>query len=447
MFSSKTLNNLLAPALAASLLVVALPLEAGAKARQVDDYRWEGVARVVAVGDLHGDYDQYLRVLADAGLVDERGRWSGGETHLVQTGDVPDRGPDTRRILDHLEKLKKEARKKGGAVHTLVGNHEAMNVYGDLRYVTQGEFDAFRGKQSERLWQLQWEHHLRTMQERDPEAFAALDQEAFRKEWEQQYPLGWVEHRSAWAPQGEYGSLVMANPVVLQINDTLYLHGGLSAKYCKLSLAEVTEQVRAGMANFNHEQPGIVEDELGPLWYRGLASDDEALRGPMVTAILARYGAARMVVGHTVTQGIVWPRFDGRVILNDVGIAAYYGGYRAYLELGPEGPVAHYGRKPVKLPTSDAARLDYLRQVVALNPTNGHLQSRLQRMQASSHATAPLAAAGEAVNGEAVNGAPTSGEPAGAEPVAGEASGAGATEQPDPAIVQREAWLSPDNCQ
>jgi hypothetical protein len=367
---------------------------------------------------LHGDYRQYIKVLTDAGLVDDRGRWAGGETHLVQTGDVPDRGPDTLKILDHLEKLQKEARKKGGAVHTLIGNHEAMNVYGDLRYVSAGEYEAFQDKNSQRLWDLQWQHHVDTLKARDPEAFEALDQAAFRKDWEQQYPLGWVEHRNAWMPGGKYGKLVMDNPVVLQINDTLFLHGGLSAKYCQLSLQDISEQVHAGMANYDPAQPGIVEDSLGPLWYRGLASDDETLRGPMVSAILERYQAKRMVLGHTVTSGIVWPRFDARVILNDVGISAYYGGYEAFLELGPQGPLAHYGKRTIAMPADNAGRLDYLRAVVALNPANGHLQSRLQRMLAASDS----------------------------KPEADEVDEDSADGPVDAETAQLEAWLSPDNC-
>jgi hypothetical protein len=86
-----------------ALVLASAPAQAGA--RQVDDYHWEGVERVVAIGDLHGDYANYMATLQATGLVDRKGKWVGGETHLVQTGDVPDRGPDTLRILEHLDKL------------------------------------------------------------------------------------------------------------------------------------------------------------------------------------------------------------------------------------------------------------------------------------------------------------------------------------------------------
>ena len=74
---------------------------------EVDPYHWTGVDRLVAVGDIHGDYENYLAILEAAGLVDKRGKWAGGETHFVQTGDIPDRGPDTLKIIEHLDKLAK----------------------------------------------------------------------------------------------------------------------------------------------------------------------------------------------------------------------------------------------------------------------------------------------------------------------------------------------------
>ena len=106
-------------------------------------------ARIVAVGDLHGDYDAWEAIARGAGLVDAKGRWTGGKTTLVQLGDVPDRGPDSLKIIHQLMKLQREASRSGGKVIAMVGNHEAMNMTGDLRYVHPGEYRAFTGSQSE----------------------------------------------------------------------------------------------------------------------------------------------------------------------------------------------------------------------------------------------------------------------------------------------------------
>ena len=122
-------------ALLALVLAAALPAACAAGAGEQRP--------VIAVGDLHGDYDAYVSILGNAGLIDAAGKWIGGKAVLVQLGDVPDRGPDTKKIVEHLMTLEKQARRKGGRVVALVGNHEAMNVVGDLRYVTAAEYAAF----------------------------------------------------------------------------------------------------------------------------------------------------------------------------------------------------------------------------------------------------------------------------------------------------------------
>jgi len=295
-----------------------------AKAKKVDDYHWSGVERVVAIGDLHGDYARYIEVMQSAGLINKSGKWSGADTHFVQTGDITDRGADSRKIIDHLVKLSKQAKKKGGYVHLLIGNHETMNVIGDLRYVSPGEYAAFATKNSARLQTMQWDRQVEWMRANNPD-FETMDLEAFRKEWEQQVPLGWVEHRQAWSLNGKYGKWVSGNAVAVQVNDTIFLHGGISAKYCKFSLQSLTEQVMAAMELNDPSVVTAMNDPLGPVWYRGLAQEkEEDIFSQTLDNILDRYGARRIVIGHTPTGGVVWPRFDQRVVANDSGIATYY---------------------------------------------------------------------------------------------------------------------------
>lgn len=379
-----------------------------AKAKKLDDYHWTGVERVVAISDLHGDYERYIDVMQSAGLIDKSGKWSGGETHLVQTGDITDRGPDSRKIIDHLVKLSKQAKKKGGYVHLLIGNHETMNVVGDLRYVSPGEYKAFETKNSARLQEMQWERQLEWMRVNTPD-FEALDLEAFRQEWNQQVPLGWVEHRQAWSFNGEYGKWVEGNQVAVQINDTIFLHGGISAEYCKLSLRSLTEEVIAAMENYDPAVTSIVNDPLGPLWYRGLALEEETdLFSQTLDNILKRYGANRIVIGHTPTGGVVWPRFDQRVVANDTGIATYYGAHKGLLELTSEGATAIYGDQRIPLPTQNGGREDYLRAVIEADSNNTELKERLARMLApppdvtDAVEDAESAEAGEALNGETI---------------------------------------------
>jgi len=366
-----------------TILSLALMLSCGCahgEAVKIDDYHWTGVERVVAIGDLHGDYEQYLKVLVSAGLVNSRGKWVGGDAHLVQTGDVPDRGPSSRAIIGHLAGLKKQAKKKGGQVHTLIGNHEAMNSYGDLRYVHPGEFEAFVNRDSKQLRERQLDHQLQYARRNNPEQFLVTSVDEFRLEWEKRIPLGWVEHRMAWSPGGEYGKWVTSNPVAVMVNGTVFLHGGLSPEFCRMSLQDITEQAWQQLKNYDPASKGVIDDENGPLWYRGLAQEDEESFSASLDQILERYGASRIVVGHTTTPGVVWPRFNGKVVVNDTGIAAHYGSNDAYLELSGDKARAGYGDHKLELPVSTDGRVAYLREVLALRPDNQALQNRLAKL-------------------------------------------------------------------
>jgi hypothetical protein len=354
-----------------------------AEVRQIDEYQWEGVERVVAVGDVHGDYDNYLATLMAAGIVDGKGKWAGGATHLVQTGDIPDRGPDTGKIIEHISRLEKQARRKGGRVHNLIGNHEAMNVYGDLRYVSEGEYEAFTTRRSEALRDRYFELYLQGFEARDPEGFAALPAD-FRDRWNLEHPLGWVEHRQAWDPawnpEGQYAKWVLGNKVAIRINDTLFLHGGISGFYCQNSLEWITEKVLSNLRNFQPGNAGILEDDFGPLWYRGLSGVEPAATPETVDAILAHHGARRIVVGHTVTSGVIWPRYDAKVIMIDTGISRAYGGHLGYLEIAPEGLFAGYQEAKLPLPASDDNVIAYLERVIQLKPGNPYLRERLEQL-------------------------------------------------------------------
>src|SRR5687768_648059 len=102
-----------------------------------------GIDRVVAFADVHGAYAELLALLHDTAIVDAQDHWSAGQTHLVSLGDLLDRGADSRKVMDLLMRLQGEAKAAGGQVHVLLGNHEAMNILGDLRYVDAGEYASY----------------------------------------------------------------------------------------------------------------------------------------------------------------------------------------------------------------------------------------------------------------------------------------------------------------
>ena len=247
--------------------------------------------RIVAVGDLHGDYQAWLTIARAAGLIDAGNRWAGGKTTLVQLGDVTDREADSLKIVRSLQQLQKEAPRKGGRVIVVLGNHEAMNLTGDYRYTTAGEFAAFADDQSparrDKLYELNKASIEASFRAKTPNMTA----DAIRQAWIASTPLGWVEHKLAWMPSGELGKWATRNPAVAKIGDTLFVHGGLSAEYAKIPMDELNRRVAAAMAAADESPASVLTDPLGPLWYRGLVRSDpeaEALRartpGPRPTS-------------------------------------------------------------------------------------------------------------------------------------------------------------------
>lgn len=371
------------PLFMAVIAVVIAIVWSSPAAAQSPEFSWSEVERIVAVGDLHGDYAKFVDVLKTAGLVGRRNKWTGGRAHLVQLGDVPDRGPDSRKILDLLMKLEKQAAKAGGHVHALIGNHEAMNMYNDLYYVHAGEFAAFKGRNSRKLRDNYYDAVVRTITANPPEEGLPEFDEAYREKWNQKFPLGYVEHRQAWLPSGKYGKWVLGHNAVIRINDTLFLHGGIGPDYVQFDLAEINDRVRARLVDSKNLWESILTDEAGPLWYRGLARNDAATEAEHVQAVLERYGVNRIVIGHTPLVGAIYPRFGGAVILADVGLAAPYGGRHAFLVI--ENGALFAVHRGTKLPLPTASREDvlvYLKQAAALDPEPSPILKRIMALEA-----------------------------------------------------------------
>lgn len=349
------------------LLVLALLLvPAGAQAQA----SFENVARVVAVGDVHGDYAQFVTVLRQAEVIGDDTRWKAGTAHLVQTGDVLDRGPDSRKVLDLLMALEKQAEKAGGRVHALLGNHEVMNMAGDLRYVSPEEYAAFRTEKSAFLQDRAFELLADPDRKKDP---------TYRRKWYMDRPLGWVEHQQAFGPDGQYGKWLRKRNVMVRINDVVFMHGGVSPKLLEFTLDQVNERIRSELADLNKLKGGLAANEDGPLWYRGLALQPEPELQAHVDRALAHFRAQRFVVGHSMRAPVIVSRFNGRVILIDVGLSAAYGGPAASLVIeGGRLVVLHRGT-PLDFPADGNLRA-YIEKAASVDPSPARVLGVLQQL-------------------------------------------------------------------
>ena len=326
---------------------------------------WNNVERIIAIGDLHGDYEQYVRVMTMSGLMDARGNWRGGKTHLVQLGDIPDRGPDSLKIIESIRSLQKQARRAGGFVHPLIGNHEAMNIYGDLRYVHPGEYAALVTGRSGRYRNDYFRDFVRHIQSSQPDFTVEA---GYRESWNERFPLGYVEHRTIWQAGGDIAKWVAGNNTIIQINDILFVHGGLNPHATSfMKIRDINRQVKRELAMYPLPMGTLVESEQGPLWYRGLAQNPvEKERAPL-EKMLAHYGARHIIVGHTPTRGFIHPRFDRQAIMADVGIAGHYGARAAVLLIENGKMTAIHRGTRIPLPDDGGFRT-YLEDVAKLEP-------------------------------------------------------------------------------
>lgn len=318
--------------------------------------------RIIAVGDLHGDYQAWITIARAAGLIDANGHWAGGRTTLVQLGDVLDREPDSLKIVRNLQQLQKEAPRSHGRVILVLGNHEAMNLLGDFRYTTPGEYAAFVGPNSAAIRDRVYDQNRLAIEKAAQAANPALTPAQIRDSWMAEHPLGWVEHKIAWGPSGELGKWATRNPAIVKIDGTLFVHGGLSAEYAKLPLDQINQRVQMAMSTADGGPSTILYDPLGPLWYRGLVGPDpdaEEVRAKVtpvmhltidqeLDAVLSAYGAQRIVIGHT-------PDLKGIEILNgarlariDTGISRAYGGPLSWLEIVGGTMVPHIVGRPAQ---------------------------------------------------------------------------------------------------
>jgi len=356
--------------------------------------RGAAASRVLAVGDVHADVDAFRAVLRAAEVVDDTGRWRAGDATLVQLGDLLDRGPAPRATLDFARELEAQAAAAGGRYVQLLGNHEVMNLTGDLRYMAAEPLASFASARSETLRQDAWSayrdwHRRRATRlgERAPSLGGAA-----RREWLAAHPPGWLEHRELFAADGVYGRWLRERPAAAIVDRTLFVHGGIAPGAAGTPLDAIVARVRDEILRLDElrrelarvdvalpffdlpETIRACRDEIaalarrggpaaaapeaatrralceeleqwstwsihsadGPLWFRGYDRWSDEELAAHLPALRAAYDVDRVVVGHTPQAGgAVRARGDGGVFLIDTGMLASYveGGRGSALEI------------------------------------------------------------------------------------------------------------------
>ncbi len=332
---------------------------------------------IIAFGDVHGGYQELRALLEALDIIDDQGAWIAGNTRLVSLGDLLDRGPDSRPVMDLLMRLESEAAAAGGAFYLVLGNHEIMNLVGDLRYVSQEEYAAFADEEDpamrEAARQVDAAAREAAAEAGQTRSAIAPDEALPAASFEERYPPGFFGHRAAFRANGFYGRWLLSKPQILVLEGKAFVHGGLSSHFVAETVAgfnaSAKEELLALLTlgdelsttgklapwpnllgatpvdgslappELSDLQGSVQFSEIGPSWYRGTAGCHQLLEEPQFEAVLEARGIGQVIMGHTPTNPrVIQTRFDGRAILADTGMyGAYYRGRPSAVIFAPEG--------------------------------------------------------------------------------------------------------------
>ncbi len=315
-----------------------------------------------AFGDTHGAFGEFGDLLKQVNLVDEQLNWSGGKAHLVSTGDVLDRGPHPRKILDLMMKLEKQAEQAGGKFHLVLGNHEVMILIGDLRYVSDAEYLEFAADETAAMREKYFRQYTAYHQPRNPidpgDARSAFEPLQLQQQFDQEYPAGFFARYEAFSPSGKYGKWLLQKNVVLRINDNIFVHGGLSPLLMGKDLPALNQELKLELSNYVQEWHQLIRNKQlpvasifrkrdllvkdltdkeveqfrahfdsliftyqSPTWYRGATYCHPYYEQDSINKLLSQFDADRLFVGHTTTESrLVEQRLSGSVFVMDTGM-------------------------------------------------------------------------------------------------------------------------------
>ncbi|MCC7097367.1 MAG: metallophosphoesterase [Thermomonas sp.] len=243
--------------------------------------QWPMPERLLAVSDLEGNFAAATRLLRAQGVIDAQLHWAYGRGQLVLLGDMVDRGDNVVPLLWLLYRLEAEAAAAGGALHYVLGNHEQYLLQGRMKSTHDKYYGSAR--------------------------------------------VAGSDHGDLWSPRTELGRWLRSKPVMVRVGDTLFTHGGVSPQVLAagLDLAAIDRLAARYTGVFAEpDNPGMeaILGRHGLSWYRGLAKATESTplaSAAHVDALLAKYGARRIAIGHTLTAH-VGQAYGGRVLRTDV---------------------------------------------------------------------------------------------------------------------------------
>ncbi len=258
--------------------------------KQQIDYKQEftGVNKFIALSDIHGQLDLFVKLLKQYKVIDKDFNWIFGSNHLVIGGDVFDRGDKVTETFWLIYKLEKQAEEQGGKVHFILGNHELMVMNNDLRYVN--------------------DKYYKTTQ--------ILD----------------IPYDQLYSKNTIIGRWLRSKPLMFSINEILFTHAGISPDFINKNLSIEKANYTFINSTVSDSIRVFLESGSGPLWYRGYFSE-KGFDEKMLDSILSYFDKNHIVIGHTTLPNIVSFK-NSKIIGIDSGIKDGVYGEVLYYEEG-----------------------------------------------------------------------------------------------------------------
>ncbi|WP_316794352.1 metallophosphoesterase [Pedobacter frigoris] len=243
---------------------------------------WEQPKKMFVISDVEGEFDAFRNLLLANKVINEKYEWIFGTGHLVLCGDLFDRGMDVTATLWLLYKLEDQAREKGGYVHTILGNHDMMNMAGDLRYLEKKYL-------------------------KNAEAMG-------------------LSYLDLFTENTELGRWLRSKNLIEKIGENLCLHAGISVEIAKMGLdVEQLNKISRPYYGWKNLKNAVSNDTIrsiysgtiGLFWYRGYFVEP-LIEESAIDHILRQFEAKRIIVGHTILKGNVAFHFKGKVLAVDV---------------------------------------------------------------------------------------------------------------------------------
>ena len=241
---------------------------------------YKNVSRQLVISDIEGNFAAFRKLLQVNAVIDDKFNWTFGTGHLVLTGDFVDRGEQVTEVQWLIYSLEEKAKAAGGYVHYILGNHEIMNMSGDLRYLNS----------------------------KYAEAVALLGE----------------RYESLYGATSELGRWLRTKNIAEKIDKILYTHGGISAEMnsMDITISDLNELSRPFYAdssfNFPDKRLDTIFNDAGPFWYRGYYKNVTPGIPAQIAETFSKFRVRKIVTGHSVVADTISVWYKGKLINTDV---------------------------------------------------------------------------------------------------------------------------------